>query len=287
MTFMLVGILLFSLMDVLVKLAAARYPIGQIVFCRNFFAFVPLAFFIGRAGGVGVLRTAHIAQHLVRAATGVGAMFLFFWAFALLPLADAVALGQAAPIFLCALSVPLLGERVGVRRWSAVAVGFIGVLAMTRPGAGIFEPAALAPIAGAALYALAMITIRRLGRAEPAATIVFYFTLFATLAGAATLPFGWRLPDAWGLAALIAIGLVGGCAQMALTQAFRLAPVSAVAPFEYGGLVFAVAFGYLIWGDFPDAFIWTGAATVVASGLYILHREAILARSRRPERSSE
>ncbi len=283
--FMLLAVLLFSTMDVLVKLAAESYPVGQIIFFRNLLAFLPIVFFVRRAGGIAVLRTRHLRLHLWRAATGVGAMFCFFLAFALLPLGEAVALGQAGPIFLTALSVPLLSERVGVRRWSAVAVGFLGVLVMTRPGTGVFEPAALVALAGALLYALAMISIRRLGANEPAATIVFYFTSFATLAGLATLPFGWRVPDPVGLAMLVTIGLIGGVAQMALTQSFRLAPVAVVAPFEYGGLVFAVLFGYLIWHDFPNVYVLAGAALVVASGLYILHRETILARADRRARN--
>lgn len=278
---MVLAVLLFSAMDVLVKLAAEVSPIGQIIFFRNAVAFLPLALFIRRAGGVAALRTHRLGQHLWRAAMGLGAMTAFFYAFALMPLGEAVALGMAGPIFLTALSVPLLGEHVGIRRWSAVVAGFVGVLVMTRPGSAVFDPAALLALGGALLYALAMISIRRLGQAEPAATIAFYFTLFGALAGAASLPLQWRTPDASGLVLLVAIGLLGGFAQMAMTEAFRLAPVAVVAPFDYGALVFAVLFGYLIWGDFPDAYILAGAALVVASGLYILHRETVLARRAR------
>jgi drug/metabolite transporter (DMT)-like permease len=129
-----------------------------------------------------------------------------------------------------------------------------------------------------------MISIRRLGTTEPAPTIVFYFTLFATLGGALSLPFQWHTPDLAGLLILVSIGLIGGFAQMAMTQGFRLAPVAVVAPFEYSSLVFAVGFGYLIWGDFPGLAVLGGAALVVASGLYILHRETILARAARAKR---
>jgi len=282
--YILLATLLFSCMDVLVKLASESYPVGQIVFFRNLFAFLPLSFFVARGGGLAVLRTRRLGDHLWRSLTGLSAMVAFFLAFALLPLGEAVALGQAGPIFLTALSVPLLKEKVGPRRWSAVVVGFLGVLVMTRPGSGVFNPAALVPIAGALLYALAMISIRRLGSTEPAPTIVFYFTLFATLGGALSLPFQWHTPDAAGLSILVSIGLIGGLAQMAMTQGFRLAPVAVVAPFEYSSLVFAVGFGYLIWGDFPGLAVLGGAALVVASGLYILHRETILARAARAKR---
>ncbi|MGH6931771.1 MAG: DMT family transporter [Dongiaceae bacterium] len=279
--FMILSVFLFSCMDVLIKLTAADYPIGQIVFFRNVFAFIPVAIFIRQAGGIAVLRTHRITGHVIRGIVGVAAMICVFTAFALLPLAEAVALTLSGPIFLTALSVPLLGEQVGIRRWSAVLFGFIGILVMTRPGVGVFQPAALLAIGGALFYALAMISVRRLSMTEPAAAIVFYFTLIAALAGALSLPFQWVTPDLPGLAMLIGIGLVGGIAQLAMTQAFRLSPVALIAPFDYGALVFAVGFGYLIWRDVPDIYIIVGSSIVIASGLYILHRETKLARLRR------
>ncbi len=282
--FINLAVLLFSAMDVLIKLATETYPVNQIVFFRSAVAFIPLIFFIHRAGGLEVLPTRRLGAHLWRSVLGLIAMACFFVSFDLLPLGEAVALGQAGPIFLTALSVPLLGEHVGIRRWSAVVVGFIGVLVMTRPGSGVFDPAALFALGGAAFYALAMISIRSLAATERPATIVFYYTLTATVLGAASLPFGWRTPDLLGFALLFAIGLLGGVAQMALTQAFRLAAVSVVAPFEYGGVVFAVVAGYFIWGDFPDFHIVLGVCIVVSSGLYILHRETILARARNKDR---
>jgi drug/metabolite transporter (DMT)-like permease len=216
----------------------------------------------------------------MRTTIGLGAMVTGFLGYSLLPLGDAVALEQSGPIFLTALSVPLLGERVGVRRWSAVIVGFVGVLIMTRPGAGVFNPAALLSLSAALLYAVAMIAIRKMSRSEAAATIVFYFTLIGAIAGALSLPFQWHWPDGPGLLVLVGVGLLGGGAQITMTLAFRLAPVALLAPFGYAGLVFAMGFGYVIWGEVPDAYLLLGAAIVVASGLYILHRETTLARRR-------
>jgi drug/metabolite transporter (DMT)-like permease len=279
---MLAAVLLFSCMDALIKHAAADYPVGQIVFFRNLFAFIPVFYFVRQAGGPAVLRTRRLGGHVLRGIVGVTAMACVFTAFKLLPLGEAVALTLSGPIFLTALSVPLLGEKVGVRRWSAVAVGFVGVLVMTRPGSGVFDPVALFALFGALFYALAMISIRWLSSTEPAATTVFYFTLFATAAGAASLPFGWQTPTAAGFLLLAGIGLIGGLAQMAMTEAFRLAPVSIIAPFEYLALVFAVGFGYLFWDEVPDAYIFGGAALVVAGGLYILHRETVRSRRRGP-----
>lgn len=277
---MVLSVLLFAGMDALVKWVSARHPVGQIVFFRNAFAFIPILLFLPGGGGLAALKTRRPAGHILRALAGIGAMVCFFGAFSLMPLSEAVAIGQAGPIFLTALSVPLLGEKVGIRRWSAVVAGFVGVLVMTRPGAGVFDPAALLAVAGAVLYALAMISIRRLSATERPLTIVFYFTLCAAFAGALSLPFQWVTPAPLDLVFLISIGLIGGFAQFAMTQAFRLAPVAIIAPYEYGALVFAMMFGYLIWGEVPDAFLLIGAAIVVASGLYILHRETVLSRAR-------
>ena len=289
---MVLSVFLFSSMDAMIKWASRDYPTGQIVFFRNFLAFVPVLLFFWRGGSTMTLWTRRFGGHLLRGIVGVASMFFFFLALGLLPLADAIALGMSGPIFLTALSVPLLRERVGIRRWSAVLVGFAGVLIMVRPGSGVFELKALAALAGAFFYALAMVSIRRLARSEPAGTIVFYFTLFAMAAGLFTLPLAiiapawidpWVWPDAGGWTILIAIGLLGGTAQLTLTYAFKLAPVAVIAPFEYGALVFGVGLGYAIWSEVPDRYILLGAAIVVASGLYILYRETKL---RRPVREA-
>ncbi len=286
---MVTAVFLFTCMDAVVKWVGQTYPVGQIVFFRNLFAFLPILYFVGRTGGVAVLRTRQLGGHALRGLVGVAAMACFFGAYTLLPLGDAVAIGMSGPIFMTALSVPLLGESVGVRRWSAVVVGCAGVLLMPRPGAGALAPGALLALSGAVFYALAMILIRKLSRTEHPTTIVFYFTVFATLAGAASLPFGqWVTPATlFDLGLLIAIGLIGGFAQFAMTHAFRLAPVAIVAPFDYLALVFAMMLGYAIWDDLPDAWILSGAAVVVASGLYILRRETILARERRVARGAD
>lgn len=280
---MILAVLLFTGMDGLVKWVAQSHPTGQIVFFRNLFAFLPILLVVGRSGGIAVLHTRRIGGHLLRGVIGVAAMACFFGAYALLPLGDAVAIGMSGPIFMTALSMPLLGEPVGPRRWTAVVIGFLGVLVMTRPGAGVLDPGALLALGGALFYALAMVTIRHLSRSEHPTTIVFYFTLFATLAAAVSLPFGqWVTPASWIDFALLAmIGLIGGVAQFAMTHAFRLAPVAIVAPFDYLAVVFAMLIGYVVWGDVPDLWIVTGAAVVIASGLYILHRETVLARQRR------
>jgi drug/metabolite transporter (DMT)-like permease len=273
---MLVSVLLFACMDAVVKWLGATYPTMQIVFFRSLFAFLPLSFFIFRGIGLSALRTRRPLQHAVRSLVGLMAMTSFFYAYSQMPLANAVAIGFAAPMFMTALSVPLLGEKVGPRRWIAVLVGFAGVLVIVRPDAGVFHAAAPVALAGTVFYALAMIFVRRLGRTETSTAIVFYFTLSATLVSGLFMPFVWVAPDAQGWILLILVGLIGGLAQMAMTNAVRLADISVVAPFDYTGLLWTALLGFLIWSEVPSLHVWLGAAIVVASGIFILYREARL-----------
>lgn len=283
------AVLIFTAMDGVIKSVSDIFPTGELVFARNLFAFLPLLGFMLVVERRINLRTARPWGHVWRGAMGVSAMFSFFLSYKLLPLSDAIALGLSGPIFLTVLSVPLLGEKVGWRRWSAVSVGFIGVLVMTRPGSGVFEMAALVPLLGAVFYALAMISIRRLAQTEPPTTIVFYFTLFAVLASFITLPLGsidpdlaWKWPAGPGELGLLAlIGVMGGCAQIALTIAFRRGSVSLVAPFDYMALVYGFLIGFFLFDETPDAYLIIGGVIVVGSGIYIIHRETMLARQRR------
>ena len=270
---MLLGVFCFAAMDGLVKWLAPRFPVMQIVFCRSFFAFLPIGLLVAREGGLAALRTRHPAGHAMRALVGTGSLVCFIYAFGHMPLADAVGIGFSAPLFITALSVPLLGESVGIRRWSAVLAGFVGVLVMVRPGSGVFEAAALVALAGTLFYALAMIFIRRLGRTEGTAAIAFYYTLTATIVSAAFLPFQWVTPSPAEAALLGIVGLIGGCAQLLVTAAFRGAPVAVVAPFDYTAMLYVSIIGYVVWGDVPDGALFAGAGIVIASGLYILHRE--------------
>jgi drug/metabolite transporter (DMT)-like permease len=285
------AVFLFTAMDGVVKYVSEfyDYPTGQIVFARNLFAFLPLIAYMLVVEKRLHLKTERPWGHVWRGVVGVSAMFCYFLSYKLLPLSDAIALGLSGPIFLTILSVPLLGEKVGWRRWSAVTVGFVGVLIMTRPGSGVFETAALVPLLASVFYALAMISIRRLASTEPPTTIVFYFTLFATCAAIFTLPLGaidadlaWRMPQSMPeLGLLMLIGLMGGIAQIALTTAFRRATVSVVAPFDYMALVYGFLLGFLFFAERPDRYLIVGGAVVVASGIYIIHREAKLARERK------
>lgn len=275
--FIVLGMLLFTLIDTLVKvLSAAGYSTWQLVFCRSLFSFVPILVLMRFQGGARLIRTSRLRDHLVRAAVGLGALWTWFYSYRNLPLADAYALGFTAPLFMTALSVPLLGERVGLHRWSAVVAGFGGVLIMVQPGSGVFDVAAVWVLVSAVLYATAMIQVRGLGSTEAPLTTVFYFTTVCTVVSAVTLPVTGRLPDTGLDAALmVATGLLGGLAQLCLANAYRLAPVSIIAPFDYTAMVWAVALGLIVFGDEPGWPVLIGSAVVIASGLYILRREAI------------
>ena len=236
------------------------------------FALLPLSLVLFRQG-LAPLRTRRLYGHVGRALVGLTALYVFFLSFSLMPLADAYAISFAAPLFVTALSVLLLKETVGPRRWSAVLVGFVGVLVMIRPGLGVFQPVALLPLLGAVLYAGVVIVIRVLSRTESSVAIVFYFTVTGGVLSGLLVPFVWVTPDARDLLMLAGVGVVGACAQLAMTGAFRSAEVSLVVPFEYSAMLWAVLVGYAVWGDVPGVHIWIGVPIVVASGIYIALRE--------------
>jgi drug/metabolite transporter (DMT)-like permease len=269
---MMVAVFLFAVMDAMIKWQGAVYPVLQIVFFRSAFG---LLISIGPVirDGRRLLATQRPWLHLARALLGFGALFCFFEAFVLMPFADVYAISFASPLFITALSVPFLGEHVGWRRWTAVGVGLAGVLLMIRPGAGVFDTAALIALAGTACYALAMILVRVLARTDSNIAIVFYFGIMATFLSGITLPFVWVTPTWLDLLWLALIGIIGGGAQLILTQSFRMAPVSLLTPFEYVAMLWAVLFGWLFWNELPDEYFYAGASLVVAAGLYILHRE--------------
>ncbi|WP_366555521.1 DMT family transporter [Aquibaculum sediminis] len=279
---MLIAVSLFSLMDGFVKWLGDDYPTMQIVFFRSLFAFIPLAFIIHRMGGMSsALRVRRPGGHLLRCLCGTAAMSLLFYAYSQMKLADAVAISFAAPLFITLLSVPMLGEKVGMRRWLACLVGFVGVVIMIQPGPGVFQVIALVPLLGALFNALAMIYVRSLSRTETNASIIFWFTVSTTLLSGAFMPIQWVMPVGWDWGLLIMVGLLGGGAQIAMTAAFSRGAVAVIMPFKYTSMLWAVLTGWLIWGETPGLHIWLGWPLVVLSGLYIVYREAMLRRSTR------
>ncbi|PHK96257.1 EamA family transporter [Pseudoroseomonas rhizosphaerae] len=276
--------LTFALAAVAVKLLGGAIPVMQVILFRNLFAIPPLVLLalatVPPAERRGLLATRSPGWTLLRILFGLGGMFGSFYGYVHLPLATVTALGFTMPLFLTALSVPLLGEKVGWRRCSAVLVGFGGVLLMLRPGfSGEALPAlpAAAVLGGAVAWALAMISIRRMGElGESGTTIVLWFAIGGTLVGAvAALPgWVWPTPEQWAL--LAAVGLISAVAQLLMTAAYRSGETTLIAPFEYSGLLWTMSLGVLIWGELPRAWDFVGIAVLVASGLYIWHREVRL-----------
>ena len=205
-----------------------------------------------------------------------------------LPLAEAVAISFTAPLFITALSQPLLGEPVGSRRWGAVLVGFLAMLLMLRPGTDAFSPHALLVLLSALAFALAMMLTRRLARSETSAAMAVYTALGGGLATLPFLPAVWKTPGPVDLTVFVLFGIIGGTAAYVMIAAHRHAPAVVLAPFNYTALVWAAALGWLIWHESPVALTWLGAAIIAASGLYIAHREAVVSgRPRIPARPAD
>ena len=270
---MLAAVTAMTIMDAAAKWLGSGYPIVEVVFFRNFFALPPILILVWYGGGLASLRTQRLPSHALRAGLGLGAMFCFFTGLRYMPLAEAISLAFAAPLFVTALSVPILKEHVGVRRWAAVMVGFLGVLIITRPGGEVLRIEALLILAAALFYALFLLATRRLARSETTSAIIFYSNAISLLVSALLLPLGWETPANSDLLVFITMGLVGGCGSYFMVLAYRNAPAAVLAPFDYTTLILGTLLGWLIWRELPDTTVFLGAAVVIACGLYIVQRE--------------
>lgn len=275
----LVAGILFSSNNAIGKWLVTDYSPAQIIFFRGLFGLVPVAIFVHRAGGWSVLRCRHPGLQVFRAVSGLASNLAFIQAYRTMPLADAVAIVYASPIIVTALSVPLLSERVGLHRWSAVFVGFIGMLIVAQPGSGVFGLGGLLALVGTFFYALSILATRLLaGRDSTVCTMAYSTGLYALLCGL-TLPVVW-VPPSWPALGLFAmLGLIAGLAMFLFISAYRFAPASTLAPFDYTAIGWSALFGFVIWGEIPSLTTAAGILTIAASGLYILHRERIRARS--------
>ena len=272
---MLMGIAAFAVMDATIKWLTADYPVAQVVALRSWFGLPLLALFALRGGGLISLATRRPLVHVSRYLLVLGLSFSFFWALSQMKLVDAIAISFAAPIFITALSVPLLKESVGWHRWLAIGIGFCGVLVMLRPGVGVFQWAGLVVIGSVVFYSLLMITTRAHKATEHTAALMLYPQLGMSLTGMIFAPFFWVTPTLGDLGLFALAGMFGSVGIMCLTHAFRLGPAAVISPFEYSALIWAALIGYLVWGELPDAYTLVGAVIVISSGLYIIYREAI------------
>lgn len=270
--------ILFSFMNLAVKFAAeSGVHVTQIMLFRNLLALPVVLLLISRQmDGQDLLKTNKPMSHLSRGLVGMSAMACFFISFKLLPLGDATAIHFASPMILTALSVPLLGEKVGPWRWSAVAIGLIGVLFIAAPTGDTNFTGVLTAFLAAFLAAIAAILVRKMGETEHSLTIVFYFTICGIVLALLLCPFFWQpIDNVWVFYALLLVGILGGLAQYMLTRAYAQAPAAYVSVFSYGAIVFAISFDIILWAEFPSWNTWTGAGIIIGSGLLILYREVV------------
>ncbi|MBX2804479.1 MAG: DMT family transporter [Hyphomicrobiales bacterium] len=270
---MCLGVLCLVTNDAIAKWLTHDYPTLQIVFLRYFLALPVLTAALLWFGGRTALFSRHLGVHILRGLFLAGSAYAFFLSLSYLPLAEATSIIFIAPILITALSVPLLGEHVGWRRWSAVIVGFIGVLIIVRPGGETFQPASLLVICTATLYALIMISARFIKNSESVWTFMFYMTLFPALFSGLSMPFVWQTPDWQHIPLFIGITITGVAGMILLSQAFRMAPAAVIAPFDYTALLWASLLGWLFWEEIPTIWTYAGAAVIIASGIYIVIRE--------------
>ncbi|HIF26164.1 MAG TPA: DMT family transporter [Micavibrio sp.] len=264
----------FSMMNVFVKISAMDYSTAQIIFFRNALAFFPILYLISKNGGFGLLKTDNHLGHFWRGAVGIMGMCCFFISFDLLPLSNATAIHFAGPLILTLLSVPLLGEKVGMPRWCAVVIGLGAVFFMMNPqDIGEHMVGSVVAFMAAFFAAFAMIFVRKLGRSEHAMTIVFYFTLYGMLLGGLAMIFMWEPLQKETFFFLVMTGFMGGVGQVMLTYAYAHAPAAYVAPFSYLQIVLAIGADIVIWNTFPDWHIYIGSTVIIASGLFIVYRE--------------
>ena len=271
--YMIGSVVCFSIMDICVKWLD-YYPVGQVLFFRFFIGFIPIFFIIPRDKIFNFYKTSRPGLHAFRAVCGALAIIALFYGLRELPLADVISLTFAGPIFVTIASIFFLSEKVGIKRWSAVFLGFFGMILIVQPAFRELNYYYVSPIIFCIFFACVAISVRSLSKTEANYTIAFYFTFLCTLIGLGSLFFvNWIMPTKIDFLIFLIIGLCGSIANLLLTQSYRLAEASLVTPIKYLSLVFAIIFGFLIWGEIPKALTLLGAGLVILSSLIIFVRE--------------
>jgi drug/metabolite transporter (DMT)-like permease len=259
--------------------AAGLVPAGQIVFFRSFFAVLPIIIMLAWRHEIrGAMKTAHPLSHIMRGVVGVSSMGLGFFALTRLPLPDAITLNYAQPLLVVVFSSIFMGEAIRAYRWSAVAVGLVGVVIISWPKLTLFSAGneidsaqavgVVAALVAAAISAVALLLVRRLVKTERTHTVVLWFSLTSAAAGLLTVPFGWAALSVQQAGFLVGAGICGGVAQLLMTESYRHAEASTVAPFEYTSMILGIAVGYLAFGDLPTVHTIVGGMIVVAAGIF-------------------
>ena len=272
---MFMSVCAFSIMDLIVKWSDS-YPLGQVLFFRGFFGVLLYFLIMPRNRIKNFYYTKRPGLHFLRCFFGLIAILAIFTALRNLPLATVVSISFAAPIFTTILSIFLLSEKVGLFRWLAVMVGFIGIIIITEPGFNSLNIYFIYPVIFCLGMSYVAITIRQLSTSEPVWLISLYFSATITLASFFTIPYGWIMPDIKDLILLMSIGILGGAANLWLSQSYKFSEVSLVTPLKYLALVFAITFGYFFWNEVPSVKTLIGAFLVIISSIIIFRREITL-----------
>ncbi len=273
--YMFISVCAFSLMDVIVKWSE-DYPVGQVLFFRGFCGIIPILFLIPKDRYLDFYKTTRPFLHFKRCLAGLIALVSIFVALRNLPLATVVSISFAAPIFITIFSIFLLKEKVGLYRWLAVLVGFVGIIFITEPGFSSLNLYYIYPIVFCLGLSYVAIAIRKLSSTEPAWLISFFFSFSIMLLSFLSIYQGWILPSLVDLFLLSMVGILGGLANLWLSQSYKYSEVSLVSPLKYLGLVFAIIFGYFIWNEIPTSKTLLGALLVIVSSIIIFRREMYL-----------
>ena len=273
--YMFISVCAFSLMDVIVKWSD-DYPVGQVLFFRGFFGIIPILFLIPRDRYVDFYKTTRPMLHLKRCLAGLIALVAIFIALRNLPLATVVSISFAAPIFTTIFSIFMLNEKVGFYRWLAVIVGFVGIVIISEPGFSSLNFYYIYPIIFCLGLSYVAIAIRKLSSTEPVWLISFFFSFSIMILSFFSFYQNWILPSFIDLFLLAMIGILGGLANLWLSQSYKFSEVSLVTPLKYLALIFAIIFGYFIWDEIPTLKTLLGAALVILSSFIIFRREMIL-----------
>jgi drug/metabolite transporter (DMT)-like permease len=295
-TLKLISVAFFLVMQTCIKAAGPDVSAGQITFFRSAFAIIPIVIYLAWLKSLAsAFHTNNLFGHFKRGFLGILSMICGFYGLTLLPLPEFIAIGYASPLLAVVFAAFLLGEAVRIYRWSAVCVGMIGVIIILWPKMTLLQQGgleagegigAIAVLVAAALGGLAMVQVRQLVVSEKTATIVLYFSLTGTLLSLFSLPFGWIWLDFKQTVLLIGCGIAGGVAQIFLTESYRNAEVSTIAPFEYSSIILGIAVSYVLFGDIPTSTMLIGTAIVILAGIFIIFREHQLGLARKAARKA-
>ena len=268
-----IGVLFLTANDAVSKYLVETYPVGQVICLRQAATLLVILPYAMWVTGWGALRVVSWRGQLTRGLLFAGGSALMVLGLSVLPLATVITIMFASPMFIAAFSAPLLSERVTLNRWVAIIGGFAGVVIVVRPGAAAFEWALLIPVACALVNAFRDISTRWLARTETSIAILLWSTVIVTAVAATTAPFGWQPLTGTATAWFVAVGVFNAGAHFFLIEALRLAQVAVIAPVRYTALIWATMMGFLVWGELPDGWVLTGAAVIVASGLWMVRGE--------------